>query len=68
MKEAEAVVLLILVILATQQVLCSKSDILRQKKLPPCRACKTFIESFEKVCTLSLSNTKKYEGMLIFRE
>lgn len=49
MKQTGTTLLLILVILAAQEVLCSKSDILRQRKLPPCRACKTFIESFEKV-------------------
>lgn len=34
----------------SQITLCSSSDILRQRKLPPCRACKNFIEAFQRVC------------------
>lgn len=34
----------------SQIALCSKSDILRQRKLPACRACKNFIDAFERVC------------------
>lgn len=67
MRKAEAVVFLIFAILATQKVLCSKSDILRQRKLPPCRACKTFIESFEKVSKNRFSY-KKYAVISNFRE
>lgn len=35
--------------LLINEVFGSNTDILRQKKLPPCRACKIFVESFEQV-------------------
>lgn len=60
MKISDAVLFLYFIVVAFQIVLCSKADILRQRKLPPCRACKTFIESFEK--GMKKTARGKFEG------
>lgn len=42
---------LFLMCLTSKTIFCNnmKTDMLRQTRFPPCKACKTFIESFKKV-------------------
>ena len=44
--------ILLFITLTISSISCAGSDILKKTEFPPCKACKVFVESFNKVCLI----------------